>query len=149
MRITERRLREVIQSVLVENEMKKLEIKKAHMMKLFANPVNVAFILNRACGKVKPAKLTNKTYHIDDKKIAEMAMQDPKMPSYYDAEGMYDGKKSLGLEDRNKIKGALESILANCSDYKKKMCIIDQEDVESITANFVDYDHIGRTGPVR
>ena len=119
------------------------------MMKLFANPVDIAFILNRACGKVEPAKLTNKTYYIDDEKIAEMAMQDPEMSSYYDAEGMYDSKKSLGLEDRNKIKGALESILANCNDYKKKMCAIDQEDVESITANFVDYDHIGRTGPVR
>ena len=76
-------------------------------------------------------------------------MLDKRMTSLYGVRDRYDSKKSLGREDRNKIKGALRSILAHCKNHKKISCIIDKDDVLKITEKFIDYDHIGMSGPLK
>ena len=149
MKLTEVRLREFIKHILIESEMEELKVKKAFMMSLFKSGVDIADILNVACSQVKPRKFDKfRIYEREyDEEIVEKAMLDKRLSTLYDYRDIYGSKRSLGEADRNKIKGALRSILFYCEDYKKLSCIIEKEDVEKITSQFIDYDHIGMTGP--
>lgn len=147
MKLAEAQLRAFIKHVLVESEMEELKLKKAFMMSLFKNDIDIADILNVACSKVRPRKLDKTRYYIDDEEIIEKAMLDKRMETLYDFRDVYGSKRSLGKTDRNKIKGALRSILSHCKDHKKLSCTIEKEDVKKITTQFIDYDHIGMTGP--
>tara|TARA_B000000557_G_C20782139_1_gene446991 strand:+ start:693 stop:1139 length:447 start_codon:yes stop_codon:yes gene_type:complete len=147
MKLAEAQLRSFIKHVLIESEMEELKVKKAFMMSLFKDDFDIANVLNTACSKVRPRKLDNIRYYIDDEEIIEKAMLDKRMRTLYDYRDIYGSKRSLGKTDRNKIKGALRSILSHCKDYKKLSCTIEAEDVKKITSQFIDYDHIGMTGP--
>lgn len=144
---TETHLRKIIRHILIESEMEELKAKKSFMMSLFKSDIDISDILNVACSKVKPRKLDKSRYYIDDEEIIEKAMLDKRMSTLYDFRDVYGSKKSLGKTDRNKIKGALRSILSHCKDHKKLSCTIEKEDVKKITSQFIDYDHIGMTGP--
>ena len=68
MRITESMMKVYVRGFLKEAyAIERKSKKEEHMMSLFKNPVDIAYILNTACGKVKLRKSSNTEFYNLDK----------------------------------------------------------------------------------
>ena len=144
MRITESMLKVYVRGFLKEAyAIERKSKKEEHMMSLFKNPVDIAYILNTACGKVKLRKSSNTEFYNLDKEIIEKAMTDERLSISYDG-GSMGVKDRLGKEDIDKIKGVLGLILSGCSLGTKNSCTISVEDVKKVTNGIKSYENIGR-----
>jgi hypothetical protein len=141
MLITERRLRRLIRSVLVESESIDIADQQKRMMSLFANPKVICVVLNKAC---KSTKIKSNVHPIkEDDDIVANAMNDEALNRVY-KENM-GIKYTLDPNNKSKIEGVLRSILSICSDEDKLNSEIKVEDVESVTNKFTSYAEIGAT----
>ena len=134
MYISKKEFNLIKEKILVEiYDLKRISHRDDYVLSMFKDPVELSLVLNQACSEC--------SINCFDEEIADLALNNPRLSRYYKD---FDGQTtSLGLEDKNKVKGVLVKILSKISKSKKNLCNIEPLDVKNVTDKIKSFSDVG------